>query len=140
MILHLIRKWFTEDSTVGELYVDGIFECFTLEDRMRTGPKVPGATAIPEGTYDVIITPSVRFKRDLPLICGVPGFSGVRIHPGNTSADTEGCILVGQSRGDDWIGQSRAAFDLLFAKMKTAMGAHLGMILTITNEANNAHS
>lgn len=130
MILQLIRKWFSEDSTIGELLVDGIHECFTLEDRVRPGPKVPGATAITEGTYRVIITPSARFKRDLPLLQGVPEFSGVRIHSGNTSANTEGCILVGQTRGKDWIGQSRDAFAALFTKMQTALA--MGEIITIT--------
>ena len=134
MNLLLVRKWFSEVSTGGELFVDGIFECFTLEDRVRKGPKVPGSTAIPEGTYDVIITPSARFKRDMPLVCAVPGFSGVRIHPGNTSEDTEGCILVGQTRGEDCIGGSRLAYGLLFAKMKTALGARMKTTLTITHE------
>ncbi len=122
MILHLVRRDFTEISTIGTLYVDGVFECWTLEDRAREGPKVYGKTAIPEGTYKVIITPSARFKRDLPLLMDVPGFTGVRIHPGNTAADTEGCILVGQEYkiGSDFIGKSRIAFDALFARLKEA--------------------
>lgn len=134
MILHLVRKWFTEVSTIGELFVDGQWECYTLEDAVREGPKIPGKTAIPEGTYGVIITPSVRFKKDMPLICDVPEFSGVRIHSGNTSEDTEGCILVGQTRGEDCIGRSRMAFDLLFAKMKVGIGARMSIVLTVSSE------
>lgn len=130
MLLQLVRKWFSEDSTIGELFMDGIPECFTLEDRVHAGPKIHGKTAIPEGTYSVIITPSVRFNRDLPLLQEVPGFEGIRIHSGNTSEDTEGCILVGQSHGKDWIGQSRAAFDVLFAKLRTATS----ISITITSE------
>jgi hypothetical protein len=123
MQLELKRKWFTPNSTIGELFVDGVFECFVLEDCYRPNePKVPGKTAIPTGRYEVRITPSPRFKRDLPLLLGVPGFEGVRIHPGNTPADTEGCLLPGRVRGDDRVLESRAAFDALFEKLKRATG------------------
>jgi hypothetical protein len=134
LILRLVRRWFTEISTIGELYVDDERECFTLEDRVRKGPKVPGKTAIPEGTYAVIITHSVRFKRDLPLLLEVPGFTGIRIHPGNTAENTEGCILVGKTRGTDWIGQSRAAFNPLFAKITRGLEARMTINITITHE------
>lgn len=137
MNLYLTRKWFTPDSTIGELLIGDDFECLTLEDVVREGPKVYGKTAIPEGIYDVIITPSARFKRDMPLICAVPGFSGVRIHSGNTADDTEGCILVGQTRGKDWIGHSRKAFDLLFAKIRTAKAAGIPITITVRSEAAN---
>ena len=102
--------------------VDGATECFTLEDVVRSsGEKVAGKTAIPSGTYSVTITPSNRFKRDLPLVENVPGFEGIRIHPGNTAEDTEGCILVGRTRGTTWVGESRAAFASLFEKIKEAI-------------------
>ena len=77
------------------MYLDGRFGVLHLEDVVRQGEKVPGQTAIPEGIYTVQITFSNRFKRDLPLLLNVPNFEGIRIHPGNTDADTEGCILVG---------------------------------------------
>lgn len=116
--------------TIGTLYVDGKAECFTLEDvrrEVRDQPvsawKVPGKTAIPEGTYGLVVTPSQRFKRDLPLLLNVPGFEGVRIHPGNTAADTEGCILVGKVKGADSVLESRRAFDELFKKIKESLGA-----------------
>jgi len=83
MKIDLVRHVFTPRSTIGSLYVDGKFECYTLEDVVRLGEKVYGETAIPEGTYEVQITFSNRFKRDLPLLLKVPGFEGVRIHPGN---------------------------------------------------------
>lgn len=122
MNIDLVRIEFSERSTIGKLALDGVFECFTLEDRFRPdGVKVPGATAIPCGTYEVVITFSNRFKRPLPLILNVPGFSGVRIHPGNDDSDTEGCVLVGQTKGVDSIGQSRAAFSLFFLKLEGAM-------------------
>lgn len=119
MKLLLKRLHKTENSTIGELYVDGKFECYTLEDKERE-VKIKGETAISKGTYKVIINQSNRFKRLLPLLLNVPNFEGVRIHSGNTNHDTEGCILVGKTRSKDFIGQSRKAFENLFAKMQKA--------------------
>jgi hypothetical protein len=99
--------------------VDGKWECYTLEDKERE-IKIKSETAIPKGTYKVIINQSNRFKKLLPLLLNVPNFEGVRIHPGNSNHDTEGCILVGRTRSKDFIGQSRKAFESLFAKMKLA--------------------
>lgn len=113
------RLYKTSTSTIGELLIDGVFECYTLEDVERE-VKVKSETAIPKGTYKVIINQSNRFKRLLPLLLNVPNFEGVRIHSGNSNHDTEGCILVGQTRGKDYIGKSRKAFDKLFKKMQAA--------------------
>lgn len=117
------------NATIGALYVDGVPECVTLEDvvRERDGEpvekwKVQNCTAIPRGTYPVTITMSKRFGRPLPLLMNVPGFSGVRIHPGNTDKDTEGCILVGtHALTDDFVSNSRQAFSVLFAKIERAV-------------------
>jgi hypothetical protein len=109
----------TENSTIGELTIDGKFECYTLEDKERD-VKIKGETAIPTGTYKVIINQSNRFKRLLPLLIAVPNFEGVRIHAGNSNHDTEGCILVGMNRSVDYITKSRKAFDILFKKMQSA--------------------
>ena len=109
----------TNASTIGELLIDGIFQCYTLEDVERP-VKIKNETAIPKGTYKVIINQSNRFKRLLPLLLNVPNYEGVRIHSGNTNHDTEGCILVGQTRGNNFVGQSRKAFDKLFKKMQAA--------------------
>ena len=107
--------------TIGELTVNGAHECWTLEDVVRAdGVKVYGETAIPAGAYAVDITYSPRFKRDLPLLIGVANFVGIRIHPGNTASDTEGCILVGQGKGKNCVLSSRAAFDALFSKLQAA--------------------
>ena len=122
MELRLIRDVLGEDFTEGNLYVDGDWECFTLEDVVRgDGEKIPGDTAIPAGRYRVIVNRSPHFNRDLPLLLKVPNFEGVRIHPGNTSKDTEGCILVGQKRIPGMIQGSRLAFDPLFSKIQTAL-------------------
>jgi hypothetical protein len=120
MNLKLVRKTFTEQSTMGELSVDGKFECFTLEDKVRA-VKIHGETAIPEGIYEVTITFSDKFNKSLPLLMDVPNFEGIRIHSGNTKADTEGCILVGQTKSQDFVGNSRAAFNVLFPKLQAAI-------------------
>lgn len=117
MELRVKRIQFSEESTIGELSVDGQFECYTLEDKVRP-VKVKGRTAIPPGRYEVIINFSQRFQRQLPLLLNVPNFEGVRIHPGNTAANTEGCILVGDTKSENFIGQSRVAFNRVFDKLK----------------------
>ena len=119
MELQVKRTDFSEDSTIGELYVNSQFECYTLEDKVRP-VKIAGKTAIPAGRYEVIINFSQRFGRPLPLLLNVPNFEGVRIHPGNTPANTEGCVLVGETKSENFVGQSRAAFDRLFEKLKAA--------------------
>ena len=106
--------------TIGELYVDGAFECHILEDAERD-LKIYGETAIPKGSYNLVITPSNRFKRDLPLLENVPGYTGIRIHPGNHAGNTEGCLLPGRTRTDRAVGESKAAFNSLFAKCKQAL-------------------
>lgn len=119
MKLEVKRLHRTDNSTIGELTIDGKFECYTLEDKERY-VKIKGETAIPKGTYKVIINESNRFKRMLPLLIAVPNFEGVRIHAGNSNHDTEGCILVGQNRSVDYITKSRKAFESLFKKMQGA--------------------
>jgi len=104
-------------STPGELFLDGVFECYTLENPAH-GAKPH--KAIPAGRYAVDITYSPRFARPLPEVLGVPGFVGIRIHPGNAVADTEGCILVGRTRATDWVGESAVAFDVLLVKLRLA--------------------
>ena len=119
MKIEVKRLYKTENSTIGELTIDGKFECYTLEDKERV-VKIKGETAISKGTYKVIINQSNRFKKPLPLLLNVPNFEGVRIHPGNSNHDTEGCILVGQSISKDYISKSRKAFEKLFKKMQLA--------------------
>jgi hypothetical protein len=113
--------------TIGSLTLDGTWMCWTCEDEVREVPgqpvatwKVPGKTAIPAGIYEVDITRSQRFGRDLPILLAVPGFTGVRIHPGNTAADTEGCLLPGLQRAGQSVGQSRKAFDQIFQPLRDA--------------------
>jgi hypothetical protein len=113
MEIKVIRKVFTEISTIGELYINGKFECFTLEDKDRKlesgGQKVYAKTAIPRGEYNLVMSFSNRFQKYLPEIQNVPQFAGIRIHSGNTSADSEGCILLGTTKSVDFVGNSKVA-------------------------------
>ena len=126
MKLRLARRWFTERSTIGQCYVDDIFECFVLEDVVRRDPdpstpaneaKVPGRTAIPAGRYRIVMRQSPKFGV-VPELLDVPGFTDILIHAGNTDADTQGCLLVGRERGPDRVGMSRAALDALLPKIR----------------------
>ena len=108
MKLRLRRIALKEEYTIGKLYIDGEYFCDVLEpptrDLNKNGifdngeTKVKNNTAIPFGTYNVIINRSPRFKRDLPRLLNVPDFDGVLIHRGNTKNDTSGCILVGENK------------------------------------------
>jgi hypothetical protein len=117
MWLNLKRFWRTSDFTIGYLYIDGKPECFTLEDPERE-TKLESRTAIPCGTYKVIINESPKFKKLMPRLLDVPNFDGILIHCGNTTADTEGCILVGNMAQYGYIGNSRLTYAALFDKIK----------------------
>lgn len=119
MKLKLVRTEFYKTNTIGKLYVDGVFQCYTLEDTVRTGPKVYGETAIPEGEYKITLELSPRFGTILPRLHNVPNFEGVLIHTGNKASHTEGCILVGRGEKDTYIEESKLAFAALFEKMKS---------------------
>jgi hypothetical protein len=142
MILRLVRTDFTDKETIGEMYVDDVFECFTLEDVFRDlGVKVAGETAIPYGVYDISITYSPRFGRYLPLLLSVPNFSGVRIHAGNTHKDTEGCLIVGETwDGKGFVGNSRKAMKKLQEKIQKALDNKEPVYIEITKTKPNALS
>jgi hypothetical protein len=121
MYLQLIREKFTKKSTIGKLFINGVFECYTLEDKDRFleegGEKVYGKTAIPRGIYTIEFRFSPHFNRILPHLIDVNGFTYVMIHWGNYAEDTDGCILVGSTEGVDFIGHSRDAFEALMGKL-----------------------
>lgn len=132
----LQRIFVTQRTTIGVINwpdAAGTLKplCFTCEDPVRL-IKVARVTAIPAGQYEVIVSRSVRFGRDLPEILSVPDFSGVRIHPGNTAEDTEGCILPGTHAGIDEVQNSRIAFDQLFERIRAAV-SHGPLLLNIFN-------
>ena len=120
MILRLQRQPSVESRTHGDLTVDGEWECFTLEDCVRA-EKIHGKTAIPAGTYAITLENSPRFGPDTLTVNNVDGFTGVRIHAGNSEKDTEGCPLVGRTRTATGIGESRLALAALKAKVKAAL-------------------
>lgn len=125
MKLVLERFQFSDKSTIGRLYINGQFFCFTLEDLDRKleqdiSKKVYGESAIPRGTYEVVITYSNRFKCDLPLLKDVSGFEGIRIHAGNFDKDTEGCVLVGMGYSPNRLFNSRVALAALMQKLELA--------------------
>lgn len=126
MKLRLERFEYGSTYTIGRFYINDVYHSFSLEDVVRKGDKVYGQTAIPTGTYSVIIDLSARFRKQLPHVLNVPNFKGVRIHPGNTSKDTEGCILLGTTwTGGDFISNSKVAFNSFFEKLKEAKTATL---------------
>lgn len=116
MKLDLFRHDTNAMRTIGKMSIDGSFFCYTLEDAIRP-IKIAGITAIPYGKYQVVLTESQRFKKLLPLLLSVPNFEGIRIHGGNRAADTEGCILVGFTRGIDSIHDSQRAVNTLIADL-----------------------
>jgi len=135
--LILIRHTYTDNSTIGQLSINGEHFCDTLEDKVRD-VKIYGETAIPEGTYKVIINMSNRFKVLMPLLIGVPGFEGIRIHPGNTKADTHGCILVGKynPKVPDFVSNSRTFYKGLMNKIQPMLnkGEEVYIKILGTNE------
>lgn len=126
----------TDKTTISSLYINDIFECNILEDKDRSkeSTKIFGKTAIPAGRYQVIVNMSNRFKRLLPLVVNVPGFEGIRIHPGNKAEDTEGCLLPGtySKNTPNWVSSSVIAFNKLFAKISAAIDNHEKVWITIT--------
>lgn len=129
MEIVVLRQELTEESTISTVFVNGVKECYAIEDKDRgmhsdwplekiKATKVHGKTAIPYGRYKVISSFSNRFQKYLPEIVGVPGFAGIRIHPGNKATDSEGCILPGQTKSLNFVGNSVKAFGALTTKMQ----------------------
>lgn len=112
-----------QTRTLGVLFCDNEYICDTLEDRVRdttksghlTEDKVYGETAIPYGTYKMIVTYSPAFKKDMVLVCDVPSFEGIRLHWGATEHNSLGCILVGKKNGNklDNIGMTDKLTELV---------------------------
>ncbi len=121
MRLTVARATGTELSTPGLLDIDGVFRCYTLEPRIDRSRGKP--FAIPAGIYEVRLLPSPKFECVTPHLLNVPGFSGIEIHWGNYPSDTEGCTLVGETRQQDFVGNSRQAFGRLMEKLAAATDA-----------------
>jgi hypothetical protein len=153
MQLTVERGTSTSLSTRSKVYVDGVFRWFGLEPPVREIPgepvkewKIEGKTAIPQGRYRLILTPSQRFSKKkpycdlaggrVPELLGVEGFAGIRIHIGNWPRDTEGCLLLG--KGDlmpDSITSSAAAYQELIAVLLEAERRQEPVYICYTNPA-----
>lgn len=129
LILRVERKWKKKDYTIGNLYINDVFFSNILEDTVRglrqdmtpeeiKKIKIHGQTAIPSGRYEIRVTLSARFRRQLPILLNVPGYAGVRIHPGNTDANTEGCLLPGKNDRVGQVSNSRATMAILQKRME----------------------
>ena len=124
MKLLLERTTYTDKSTIGKLYINGVFQCFTLEDKDRqleqdiSKRSMANLLFLAERTKSSSPTQSDSVPN--PLLVDVKGFEGIRIHPGNFSVDTEGCILVGSGTAPDRLFNSRAAFNALFQRLEIA--------------------
>ena len=145
LILERIAK--RKTYTIGHLYIlrqivdeyssgeTKDYFCDTLEPTWRDyangAYKVKGRSAIPEGRYAVVISYSPKFKAWLPILLGVPKFEGIRIHAGNTSEDTEGCILVGKNREVGKVLDSRIWLHRLKQKIVEAKGRGEPVWITI---------
>ena len=112
------RKWKKDSYTIGKVYIDGKYFSESLEDKDRgltsdmsiteiKNKKVYGKTCIPSGLYTILYTYSPKYKRLMPLVDNVKGFSGIRIHSGNTAEDSLGCILLGFNKEKGKVLQSR---------------------------------
>lgn len=136
MELTLNRIFLGSSATIGELLINDKHLCDTLEDRVRPeGEKVYGKTAIPEGAYEMVLSYSPRFKKILPEILNVPNFTGIRIHCGNSSADSSGCVLVGTWDGEkeDWVSDSKIAFNKLMSLLQEAVDNKEEITITVNN-------
>ena len=130
MKLTLKRIALRSTYTIGRLYVDGNYFCDTLEHTVRDlntngkfdngEKKVYAKTAIPYGTYEIKWTYSPRFKKYTPQLMNVPSFEGIRIHAGNTSADTEGCLILGENKQVGKVINSRATINKFYPIIKKA--------------------
>ena len=152
----LQRRPSGEFSTIGQVLKDNVALCYTCEDLVRepdsgrpitSDPvtafsnlsawvatwKVPHETAIPSGRYRVIITDSQRFGRKLPILLDVPGFEGIRIHPGNNAADTEGCILPGLSDDGSRAYRSKDACAIWHLEIEAALLVGSAVYLDVRN-------
>ena len=130
MKLTLKRIALRPTYTIGKLYIDDAYFCDTLEDTVRDTnksgkfdngeQKIKGKTAIPYGTYEIKWTYSPRFKKYTPQLMNVPSFEGIRVHAGNTSADTEGCLILGKNKQVGKVLNSRATINKFYPIIKNA--------------------
>lgn len=125
-----IERLYKKDTyTIGKIYIDGVYFCDSLEDKDRKldssmsledilAKKVYGETAIPYGTYEAEVTYSPKFKRDLLLIKNVKGFEGIRVHAGNFSSNSMGCILCGKNTHVGMLSESKKTLEAFMKRIE----------------------
>ena len=143
MELKLIRKYRCSNYCIDKLYINNEYFSDALEDPDRSLTdsmsleeikkiKIKGNTCIPYGTYNITITYSPRFKKNLPLLNNVKGFDGIRIHSGNKPQDTEGCLLPGFNKVKGQVIDSRVTTDKLISQIQQALNKGEKVTITIT--------
>ena len=143
MELRLERKYRNNNYCIDKLYINGKYFSDVLEDPDRgltdnmsleeiKKIKIKGNTCIPYGTYNITITYSPRFKKNLPLLNNVKGFDGIRIHSGNKPQDTEGCLLPGFNKVKGQVIDSRVTTDKLITQIQQALNKGEKVTITIT--------
>ena len=138
MKLNVIRHQFGKDATNGMLFIDGVFECYTLEDEVRD-VKVMSETAIPLGTYEIKFRNiggfdtkykaryGTTFHKGMLELQDVPNFKYILIHTGNTDEHTAGCLLLGETQQDldkgkdGFVGGSGDAYKKMYPKVRDAL-------------------
>ena len=143
MKLRLERKYRCSNYCIDKLYINneyfsdaledpdkGLTDTMSLEEIKKI--KIKGNTCIPYGTYNITITYSPRFKKNLPLLNNVKGFDGIRIHSGNKPQDTEGCLLPGFNKVKGQVINSKVTTDKLIAQIQQAINKKEKVTITIT--------
>lgn len=142
MEINLYRKYRKTNYTIGQLFINGKYFSDSLEDPDRgltdtmsleeiKRIKIFGNTCIPYGQYKVTITYSPKFKRNLPLINNVKGFDGIRIHSGNTSQDTYGCVLPGFNKAKGKVINSKDTTERLIKIIQEAIDKNEEVVINI---------
>ena len=129
-----LRRWYTDKTTISELFIDQIVDplCYILEPTTRIGKDPCGIVAIQEGRYEITLYNSPRFQMRVPILQNVPGHSYVEIHPGNFQIDTHDCLLPGTTYGLDYVGNSREAYEKLFPLIDQELNTK-SVFITIKN-------
>ena len=136
MELKVKRLYKKSDYTIGKMYINGEYFCDTVEDTERgltsdmtyeeiARRKVYGRTAIPTGRYDVAISYSPKFKKNLPLLLSVKGYSGIRIHNGKDANSSLGCIIVGENKIKGGVINSKATMEKLMQRLQNGREKHI---------------
>lgn len=136
MKLKLQRFHSSDDFTIGKLFIDDVFECYTVEDEKRD-QKVMHETRIPAGTYEIKLrtfgghhekyAKKFDFHKGMLWLQDVPKFKDILIHIGNTDNDSSGCIIVGKTADlvKGYVGQSTVAYKEMYVKVIAAMGENV---------------